>query len=221
MNNLGKLIREHARAAATERSVSVPVEVTAFNLDGEPTVTVRPLQKRRIIERGGEVQNLEPLEVFEIPYSYPSSERFAIFVPPEVGMQGFLMSTDNEIGEVGAGEVEVVRTNDKAGGFFVPSGSLTGRPFTGNPDWMEIRSGDARFAIGDGQIHLQAGDDNLVLGAGSNVLGANGFDLVKALKEMADRIKALEAFHGGSTGPMLVDNIPAPIAPVRSEGGVR
>ncbi len=227
MNGLAKLIREQSRAAATERQVAVPVEVTGVNFDGEPTVTVRPMQRRRIVERNGEVQNLEPLEVFEVPYNFPSSGSFAVFVPPEIGMQGFLVSTDNEIGEIPARQVEVVRTNDKAGGFFIPSGNLSSGGFRGNPDWAELRSGNSRIAISDGQIHLQAGEHSLVLGDGANILGPNGFDLVAALKQISDHLGALEDLvhpggltHGGRK-TRDVDDIPAPSAPVRTESGVR
>lgn len=220
-------LERNQRAYERDRGGTIPVEVVAINLDGEPTVDVRPLVKTKVREIGGNLVEYDPLEIKSVPYSYPSSGSFAIFVPPEVGMQGFLLSTDGETTDVGDGSRVSERVRDRSTGVFMPSGNLSGANFSGNEGWAEIRSGNARIAISENGIHLQVGENSFAIDQSGHDITLGGVSLLAALQEMSDHIAFLEDFvhpivggHGGKKD-RLVDNLVAATVPTRTESGVR
>lgn len=210
------IILERQWGRETDMGAAIPVVVTGIDLSGEPMVTVKPMQATRVFGLDGEIINEEPLEIDEVPYSYPSGSSFALFVPPEIGMQGFLHVTGTEIGEAAGGVVETTRQRPRDSGVFVPSGALSGTPFKGSADWAEMRSGAGRVALSKDTVHLEASGVSFVAGPGGWDVMQDGVSLVAALKEAAERIKAL-----GSPAPMLIDRFTAETVPERSESGVR
>lgn len=222
---LDLLARFRAETEAT--STAVPCVVTAVDLSGEPKVTVRPQVKKGYDTFDGEVLLEEELEIAEVPYVYPSSASFAIFVPPAVGMQGFLIVSDTEVGEVDAGVATVGRRKDPTSGYFVPSGNLTGEAFRGNADWAEMRSDSCRVALSADTVHLEAGSTSITLKPGQFDIVVNGVSLITALKQMSTHIRALEQFvhPNGMVHTLaqqrMIDNMTAATPPQRNEQGVR
>jgi hypothetical protein len=211
----------------TDLGAAIPCVVTSVNLSGEPMVSVKPMQSARVLGIDGEISDLPALEIDEVPYCFTSSSRFAVFVPPEVGMQGYLIVTDGEIGEAANGTQETTRLKDRASGFFLPSGTLGGKAFKGNADWLEMRSAQCRVAISDSAVHLQSGNTSIVVQNGSFDIVTGGVSLVAALKQMSAHIKKLESLvhpNGMVHGPVqvrMIDQLRAATVPSRSETGVR
>lgn len=217
--------RDYARQQDT--GTAKPCVVVGIDLSGDPMVTVRPMQATRVVDLDGAVNHLPALEIAEVPYCYPSGNRFAVFVPPEIGMQGYLVTTQHEVGEAGQGTQQVTRTKDIGSGFFVPSGNLTGTAFRGSADWAEFRSRACRVALSDDVLHLQAGSSSIIVDASGFDVVAGGVSLVAALKQLSDHIGRLEALvhpNGMVHGPVqqrLVDQFLAAAVPARTETGVR
>ena len=215
------------RAEKEDSSGAIPCVVTAIQLSDEPTVTVRPQVTIPYDTFDGEQETDLPLEIEGVPYVYGSSNSFAIFVPPEVGMQGFLVITDTEVGEVQSGEAQISRRKTRSSGYFIPSGNLTGRPFKGSANWAEIRSKSCRVAVSEDTVHLEANSASLVLADASFDILAGDVSLVAALKQMSNHIAALEdlvhpnGFTHGGKKDRLVDTLNAATPPTRDEHGVR
>jgi hypothetical protein len=211
----------------TDLGVSIPCVVTAINLSGEPMVSVKPMQSTRILGIDGEISDLPALEIDKVPYCFPSSSRFAVFVPPEIGMQGYLVVTDGEVGEAASGAQQTTRLKDRGSGFFLPSGTLNGKAFKGSTDWLEMRSSGCRVAMSNSVVHLQSGDTSLVLENGAFDIVADGISLVEALKELSRHVRQLETLvhpNGmthGSAHSHLLDQLSAALVPSRAETGVR
>jgi len=216
------IILERQWGRETDMGTSIPCVVTGIDLSGEPMVTVRPMQATRVFGLDGETADFAPLEIDAVPYAYPSAPSFALFIPPEVGMQGYLMVTSREVGEAQGGTTETARQRGRDSGVFIPSGALSGAPFKGNADWAEIRSAGGRVALSKDTVHVEAAGASFVAGPGGWDVVSGGVSLIAALKQMAARIKVLEALpgHPGPT-PMLVDQLTAQAVPTRSESGVR
>lgn len=214
--------------AETEASPSaIPCVVTAVNLDGDPLVSVRPLQALPYDLFDGEVAVDTPLEIAEIPYGYSSGTSFAMFVPPEIGMQGVLIVSDTEVGEIPAGVATTSRRKHGSSGYFVPTGNVGGTPFKGSADWAEIRTTNCRIAASKDTVHLESGDTSITITQDSFDVVVGGISLIGALKQMSAHIKALEQLvhpNGMTHGPVKqrqIDDITAATPPVRSETGVR
>lgn len=219
---LRKDLERISRSNSMDAGNAMPVEIIGIDLSDEPTVTVRPLVNTQVFGLNGEVSNETPLEIREIPYSFPSSEDFAMFVPPKVGQQGLLVSSDTEIGEVEGGEDAARRVNDRRSGVFVPTGKIGGgNSFSGNPEWAELRSKGARIALSENAVHLQSGDTSLILDETGFNLVVGGTNINEALKQMSDHIAILEALLGLPRTPRDVDDLALVEAPTRSENGVR
>lgn len=225
--SLARTMERNARANERDRGSAIPCEVTRIHLDEEPRVDVRPLRGTKIFGVNGDHRTLPALEVKGIPYVFPSSPRFAVFMPPAVGQQGLLVVSHFEIGE--SAGTEIARVRDRASGEFIPTGVIDGsqNPFIGSPAWAEMRSAGCRVAISDDTIHLQSGTTNATFTAGRFDINVGGISLVKALHQMSDHIAALEDLihtdgtkHGGRKS-RLVDDLLAALAPVREESGVR
>lgn len=218
---------DFARGENETTSTAIPCVVTAVDLSGEPMVSVRPQVKRQYDLFDGQTEVLEELEIREVPYVYPSGMSFACFVPPEVGMQGVLIVTDTEVGEVAEGAVATSRRKDPTSGYFLPAGNLTGSAFRGSPDWAELRSDDCRVALSKDTIHLEAGSNSIVLTQDGFDVLVGAISLVSALKQLSAHIRALETLvhpNGmthGSAHQHLVDQLVAASAPTRAERGVR
>lgn len=215
------------RAEENDTSVAIPCTVTGFDLTGDPVVSVRPQTVVPHDLFDGEVDATAPLDIDEVPYCYPSGTSFALFIPPEVGMQGYMIVTDTEIGDVAGGVAESARRKDRRSGFFVPSGNLTGSPFKGNADWAELRTLGCRIAASRDTVHVEAGATSLVVSPGGFDVSINGVSLIDALRQMSQHIALLEALihpngytHGG-VHPRLVDTFAAIAPPTRGEAGVR
>ena len=216
------VIFERQWGRENDMGAAIPCVVTGIDLSGEPMVTVKPMQATRVFELDGVIADYEPLEIDAVPYAYPSGPGFALFVPPEVGMEGYLIATSREVGEAAGGKTETTRQRSRDSGVFVPSGTLMGAPFKGSPDWAEIRSSGCRVAVSKDAVHVEAAGAAFVAGPGGWDVVSNGVSLIAALKQIAARIKALEALpgHPGPT-PLLVDQLTAQAVPVRAESGVR
>lgn len=214
------------RAERENTSAAIPCEVTAVYLDGEPKVKIRPLANMPYDAGDALVVSETPLEVDQIPYVYPCSTAFTVFVPPSIGMQGFLVITQGEVGEAADGEILTSRRQDARSGYFVPGGRLNGTPFKGNANWAEMRSKACRVAMSANTVHLQAGNTSIVLTKNGFDVVSGGVSLVAALKQMSAHIKVLEALvhpNGNTHGPVksrLVDSMSAATPPARSETGV-
>lgn len=208
------------RSDEADVSSAIACKVVSFDLSADPIVSVIPLVAVPTVGLDGKVEENEPLVIDEVPYCYPSSDKFATFVPPAVGMQGFLISTNTEIGEVATGVAKISRQKNASSGFFLPTGNMTGQPFIGNPDWAEMRSALCRIAISDNVVHLEAGDNSFVMNSSGFDILCGGISLVAALKQISAHITTLEGFH---TGPQmrLVDQFLQAAVPSRSEQGVR
>lgn len=219
------LSRFRAEREATSRTI--PCVVTTVDLSGEPMVTVKPQVTVPYDLFDGDMDDSAPLPIEEVPYVYPSGNAFALFIPPEVGMEGFLVVTDTEVGEVASGEASASRRGHFSSGYFIPSGNLTGKAFKGSAEWAELRSEKCRVALSKDSVHLEAGETSIVLSNDGFDVLVNGVSLVEALQQMSQHIAQLEAVvhpngytHGGANS-RLIDDISAADAPMRQETGVR
>lgn len=224
MSFLDDLARDRSENEAT--SVAQPCRITAVQYGKGITVSVVPLMTTEYDTFNGEREVEKPLPVEEIPYSFPVNNRFGVFVPPHVGMEGILVVSDTEVGEVPSGEVKTSRRKNPRSGYFVPTGSVAGQSFRGSPDWVEIRSKACRVAVSDDTVHLETDRVSVVLDdRGFDVL-VGGKSLIEALKEMSAHIRALEAFvhpNGLVHGPVkarMIDSFSATSAPERNETGI-
>lgn len=216
------LIFERQWGRENDMGAAIPCVVTAIDLSGDPVVTVRPMQATRVFELDGAITDHEPLEIDAVPYAYPSGSTFALFVPPEIGMQGYLVATAREVGEAAGGKTETARQRSRDSGVFVPAGALSGARFRGNADWAELRSAGGRVALSKDTVHAEAAGASFVAGPDGWDVVSNGVSLIAALKQIAARIKALEALPGHpGPQPMLIDQMTAQAVPVRAESGVR
>lgn len=201
-------------------SSAYPCEVTAV---AGATVTIRPLVAIPYETLDGVILVDEPLEVAEVPYSFPSSSAFALYVPPEVGMLGLFIVSDTEIGEIPEGEAISSRQKNPTSGYFMPTGKAD---FEGSPDWAELRSADCRIALSDDTVHLEAGDVSVVLTGDSFDVVIGGVSLIGALKQMSAHIRRLELLvhpNGMPHGPAQIrqiDSIANAGVPTRDERGV-
>lgn len=189
-------LEHRQRANETDRSTAIPCRVTAFSLTGRPTVDVLPKQGPRELQSDGSFANLDPIEVLSIPYCFPASDQFSIFLPPAIGMEGLLIVTDTEVGEADSGHIQTSRLRDRASGYFVPTGS-TAAP-RGDGTALELRSGAVVLTISETAFDVTV----------------NGISLISGLKQMSQHVAALEALvhpdgntHGGPT-PRLIDDLP-------------
>lgn len=221
-------IAQRAYAQEQDVGVAIPCVITAVDLSGEPMVSVRPLQPTRIVSFDGEIELLDPIEIAEVPYAFASSSDFAAFVPPKVGMHGLLIVTDHEVGEVAGARREIVRSKDRASGFFLPGPHFSGPVFRGNAEWAELRGDDTRVAVSADKVHLEAGSTSVVVtSAGEFDVVVNGQSLIAALKQMSAHIRALEALvhpNGMTHGPVkarMIDQFTAAAVPARTERGAR
>jgi hypothetical protein len=215
------------RAERESTSGAIPCEITAVDLSGEPTVTVRPLTAVPYDTFDGETLSPTPLEIEKVPYVFPSSDDFAFFVPPKIGMQGHLTVTQTEVGEAEGGVATSSRRRDARSGYFTPSGNLGGAAFAGNAEWAELRSKDGRVALNANTVHLEAGQTSLIITpAGFDIVVA-GVSLLAAMKQMSAHIATLEALvHPGGlahtgTQARMIDNFTQAAPPQRDERGAR
>ena len=214
------------RAERESTSGAIPCVVTAVYLSDDPRVKVRPQATVPYDTLDGEVITETPLEIDLVPYVFPCSPAFAMFVPPVEGMQGLLVVTQVEVSEVAAGEIKTARRRDARSGYFMPSGRLTGNGFKGSPDWAEMRSASCRVAISADTVHLEAGETSVVVTPDGFDVLVSGVSLIEALHQMSTHIKQLEELihpggldHGGAN-TRLVDDITAASPPARDEVGV-
>lgn len=215
--------RDRAERDAT--SGAIPCVVTAVNLSSEPQVTVKPLIAIPYDTFNGEVVTPEPLEIAEVPYVFPRSASFAVFLPPSVGQRGFLVVTQTEIGEIETGVAQTSRRRDARSGYFIPGGDTAGA-FEGNAEWAELRSKDCRIALSGDTVHLEAGNTSFTLKNGQFDISVNGVSLLSALKQMSAHIKKLEelvhpnGFVHGPVNVRQIDSFTAAATPSRNEQGV-
>ncbi len=226
-----EVLRSRERAQDMATGSAIACEVTAIHLSpegGDPLVDVRPLQKTRIVELSGNIEQLEPLDIIEVPYAgLIASSSFALWIPPELGMQGLLINTQYEVGELASGERQTTRVKDKSGGYFQPTGMVSGAGFQGSEAWAEIRSEDCRIAVSESTVHLEAGDANMVLEDGKWDINVAGLSLLEALQEMSSHLERLEKLvhkDGTKHGPVQdrkIDDMAKATPPEREERGVR
>ena len=206
------------RARARDEGVSRWAEVVGINAGGPgkaPTVNLRPLNDERQYEFDGEIQNNAALIYKEIPMAIQRSGKAVFIIPPEIGMVGFFVMTDYEVGETGNHEIE--RIKDRGSGWFQPAGSPDSQ-LEYSPDWAEIRSKDTRIAISEDEVHLQAGNANICIKDGRFDIKIGSVSLMAALKQMSAHIKILETIHG-QVKPRTIDTITAATCPNRNESG--
>lgn len=189
------LIMQSQRGQEIDRGSAIPCVVTGISFGTPITVNVTPKQGPRVIQDDGSFTTLAPLEVQEVPYCYPASPSFQIFLPPEVGMEGFLIVTDTEISEADSGVVDTSRLRDKASGIFVPCGPQ-----------------NASFSRDELVIKSDAVE--MVFTATSWDVTIGGVSVIAALKQMSAHITALEGLvhpNGNIHGPVkprLIDDLP-------------
>jgi len=219
------------RANTRDEGVSTRVIITGINTptDGDLTVNVVPYDEQRIYELNGERSYERPLEIMHVPYAGVfTTSQLGLGIPPEIGMEGWLVITDYEVGEIKNGRINTDRNKDHASGWFVPAGKLTGAPYPVSQEWFEFRGADGtRIAISKDEVHLQAGNANVCIKNGQWDIVVDGISLLGALKQMSAHIKRIEdhVHTDGTKHPLTIpreiDKMTAATCPNRNENGVR
>lgn len=144
MTSLYAAKRETDRADERTRSNATPCRITKVN---KSTVNVTPLMAQ-LVYQDGERADAQPLEFEDVRYGGFGGGESYIHIPPIVGMIGFLIVTDFDVGDIDQGAVIVDKLAGRSSGYFIPM------MHSDYLEHIEIYYKGSKIEITDGDITL-------------------------------------------------------------------
>jgi hypothetical protein len=115
--DLDTVLRQRERGSTRREAGCVPAEIVAIN---GKTVNVKQLVDAITYDLDGKRVDIAPLDYEDVKYGAIGGQGIHIFIPPKVGMRGFMMVTDYDVADIEAGKVSQDRIRGRSSGVFFP-----------------------------------------------------------------------------------------------------